>query len=509
VTQRAALLVLGNQLFPLSAIEASGARLVIMIEDYFLCQHFAYHQQKLVLILASMRAHARQLEAAGLRVWYHRLDDDNPACAAKGVSPETFGTILGQAVDCLAVDELVHFEIEGKATENRIDRWSKTHGVTRRTLPSPMFLCSRSEFASFLSRNRKPQMANFYKTQRRRLQVLVDADGAPVGGRWSFDEENRKKLPKSVMPPSIPWLDEAFDDSVSDVIALVTQRFPSHPGRAEDFAWPASRAQALVWLDDFLARRLELFGPYEDAISSRSDTLFHSVLSPLMNIGLLTPLEILERTLQAAQQREIPLQSLEGFTRQIIGWREFIRGIHQQFSKEQSQGNFWQHHRRLAPSWYSGQTGLAPLDTAIEEAQRRGWSHHIPRLMVVGNLMTLCEIEPVHAHRWFMEMYVDSASWVMGPNVYGMGIFSDGGIFATKPYICGSNYILKMSDHKRGPWCDVMDGLYWRFIDKNRSFFAQNPRLALMPRALDRLSDIRRQTIFAAAEEFLARHTLG
>jgi deoxyribodipyrimidine photolyase-related protein len=227
----------------------------------------------------------------------------------------------------------------------------------------------------------------------------------------------------------------------------------------------------------------------------------------MMNIGLLVPSEVLDRVVGVAQTRDIPLQSLEGFVRQVMGWREFIRGIYQNYSAVQARTNYWSHTRQLTEHWYVGGTGIVPLDETIETTQRMGWCHHIPRLMVVANLMTLCEIEPKAAHRWFMEMYVDSASWVMGPNVYGMGIFSDGGIFATKPYICGSNYLLKMSNYSKGPWCDVVDGLYWRFIEKNRAFFAQNPRLALMPRALDRLSDARRDIIFPAAEKFLLTHT--
>jgi len=184
-----------------------------------------------------------------------------------------------------------------------------------------------------------------------------------------------------------------------------------------------------------------------------------------------------------------------------------VRGVYQEFGDRQDKSNFWSHEREMTATWYDGSTGIPPLDDAICAAQRLGWTHHIPRLMVLGNLMTLCEIRPASAHRWFMEMFVDSSEWVMGPNVYGMGLFSDGGIFATKPYICGSNYLLKMSDYGKGPWCDVVDGLYWRFIDKHREFFGGNPRLALMPRALDRLDGARRSRIFAAAEDFLRQHT--
>ena len=211
--------------------------------------------------------------------------------------------------------------------------------------------------------------------------------------------------------------------------------------------------------------------------------------------------------LERYEAQDLPIESIEGFVRQVIGWREFIRGVYHVYGEEQESRNFWGHERELTDDWYRGTTGIVPLDDAIKTSLRLGWAHHIQRLMVLGNLMTLCEIRPADAWRWFMEMYVDSSEWVMGPNVYGMGIFSDGGVFATKPYICGSNYLLKMSDYSRGDWCDTVDGLYWRFIDKHREFFASNPRLALMPKALDRLNEDRRETIFVAAETFLDRFT--
>ena len=474
-----AMLILGNQLFPPSYVQAADVDCVLMIEDRFLCQHFAYHQQKLVLVLAAMRSHAQSLREAGIDVAYQSLANAQAAAGDLAVSSiDEFMATLTRLVQEHSVTELCHFEVEGKAMQARLAQWSIDVGVARQALPSPMFLCDRETFASFLDGRSKVQMASFYKFQRRRLDVLLEADGSPKGGRWSFDEDNRKKLPKDAEPPELPTPHQ--DGVVAQVAGEVSEMFAAHPGSVDGFRWPVTRQESLAWLDDFLDQRLAMFGPYEDAISQRSKTLFHSVLSPVLNLGLITPNDIVERTLAASKARQIPLQSLEGFLRQVIGWRE---------------------------AWYTGDTGIEPLDVAIKEAQQSGWSHHIPRLMVVGNLMTLCEIEPRAVHRWFMEMYVDSSSWVMGPNVYGMGIFSDGGIFATKPYICGSNYLLKMSDYKKGPWTDVMDGLYWRFIDKNRDFFGSNPRLALMPRALDRLKSERRQIIFAAAEDFLAKHT--
>ena len=203
---------------------------------------------------------------------------------------------------------------------------------------------------------------------------------------------------------------------------------------------------------------------------------------------------------------------VEGFVRQLIGWREFIRGVYQECSSQQEQSNFFGHQRKPGAQWYTGSTGLAPLDAAIRKAARWGWTHHIERLMVLGNLMTLCEIAPVEAHRWFMEMYVDSSDWVMGPNVYGMATFADGGLFATKPYLCGSNYLLKMSDYGRPragetDWCEIVDGLYWRFIAKHRPFFERQARMNQTVALLDRLDPARRERILGAAEAFIARVT--
>ncbi|MBT8078032.1 MAG: cryptochrome/photolyase family protein, partial [Gammaproteobacteria bacterium] len=390
-----------------------------------------------------------------------------------------------------------------KALEQRLIAFAKDSDIERKELPSPMFTCSRDRFREFAEGKSRLLMGDFYKQQRQRLNILIDADGEPVGERWSFDAENRKKLPRDVTPPGIPSAEPA--EHVDDVIAVVGKAFSDHPGKADEFSWPTTRTQWHAWLDDFVENRLEQFGPYEDAMTTRSRTLFHSLLSPALNMGLLTPDEVIARVTEHAD--DVPLQSLEGFVRQVIGWREFVRGIYREYSEKQDASNFWSHERELTDAWYEGTTGIPPLDDAIQTAQRLGWTHHIPRLMVLGNLMTLCEIRPQSAHRWFMEMFVDSSEWVMGPNVYGMGLFSDGGIFATKPYICGSNYLRKMSDYGKGDWCDTVDGLYWRFIDRHREFFAGNPRLALMPKALDRLDGERRDRIFAAAESFLDEFT--
>ena len=474
------LVIFGNQLFAEKHLPPASEGPVFMAEDAGLCTYVRHHQQKIVLFLAAMRAYRDELRNAGYDVHYVELDPSDE---------RTYEQKLESALHAANADTISHFEIEDRPMEQRLIAFADDAGLTRDELPSPMFVCSRETFRSFVETKSRLLMHDFYVEQRRRLKLLVDDDGKPQGGRWSFDAENRRKLPAGVTPPEIPWPDQA--PHVEDVIELVEQVFADHPGKAREFCWPTTRRQAIAWLDDFLDSRLECFGPYEDAISRRSDTVFHSLLSPVMNLGLLTPDDILGRLGPVAGK--MPLASVEGFVRQVIGWREFVRGIYREFGEQQEESNFWSHERRLTDAWYEGRTGIPPLDDTIRTALRLGWTHHIPRLMVAANLMTLSEIRPAEAHRWFMEMFVDSSEWVMGPNVYGMGIFSDGGIFATKPYICGSNYLLKMSDYRKGPWCDVVDGLYWRFIDKHREFFASNPRLALMPRALDRLSGPRHQ----------------
>lgn len=489
-------MVLGNQLFPPDRLQDWRDAVVFMAEDVGLCTYVRHHQQKIVLFLAAMRSYADELRDAGFEVRYFPLDVDEDS---------SYEGKLERTVAELQCGELLHFEVEDKPMETRLADFCEQRSLERTELQSPMFLTTRQDFRRFAADRSRLLMGDFYRRQRQCAGILLDADGNPEGGKWSYDEANRKKLPKKLQPPKIA--PASHTPHVEDVIAIVEQHFGDHPGRAAEFWWPTTRAQAHAWLEDFLDERLEKFGPYEDAISTRSETVFHSALSPLLNLGLLTPDEVIDAVLERYAAGDVPIESVEGFVRQVIGWREFVRGVYRVHGDEQESRNFWQHDRLLTGDWYRGTTGIPPLDDTISTSLRLGWAHHIQRLMIVGNLMTLCEIRPAEAWRWFMEMYVDSSEWVMGPNVYGMGIFSDGGIFATKPYICGSNYILKMSDYGKGDWCTIVDGLYWRFIDRHRDFFESNPRLALMPRALDRLDGDRKKKIFAAAETFLDEFT--
>lgn len=490
-------LLLGNQLLAPEHLQAARGAVIVMCEDEALCRAFRYHQQKLVLVLAAMRNHADVLREAGFALRYHHLDDARPL---------TLLEALDAAREATGATALHHFELDARHLEARLAGWASRAGLERRVLPNPQFLLDLAFYDRHLRGRRRPHLAAYYRAARLAQGILVDGRGEPRGGRWSFDAENRRRLPATYQPPPPPRASSARH--VAAVSALVRQRFADHPGDLAPFQWPVTRADALAWLDDFLVQRFAGFGPYEDALSSRSWSIHHSLLAPLLNLGLLTPREVLDRALAHAAHHGTPLASVEGFVRQVLGWREFVRAVYRRHGAAEAAANFFGHTRGLAPSWYSGETGIPPLDAAIAGARTRGWNHHIERLMVIGNLMLLAGIAPRAAYRWFMEMYVDAYPWVMEPNVYGMALYSDGGLFATKPYACGANYLLKMGDHRRGPWCDTVDGLYWRFVATQRDFFATHPRLAVLPRTLDRLDGARRARLWAAAETFLARHTL-
>jgi deoxyribodipyrimidine photolyase-related protein len=262
-----------------------------------------------------------------------------------------------------------------------------------------------------------------------------------------------------------------------------------------EFRYPINRAEALDWLQKFLLQRLNEFGPFEDAIVRGETFLHHSVLTPMLNIGLLTPREVIDHTLQFAEQHDVPMNSLEGFIRQVLGWREYIRMVYEWKGRLERTRNYWGFKRKIPRDYWIGTTGIEPVDDTIRKVRETGYCHHIERLMIAGNYMLLNEFDPDEVYRWFMELFIDAYDWVMVPNVYGMSQFADGGLMATKPYISGSNYVLKMSNHAKGPWQETWDLLFWRFIDHHRSFFQGNPRLNMMVRTLDKMPDEKRQRI--------------
>ena len=488
-------LILGNQLFPLEIQNIEDRETVFMCEDFGLCTYEKHHKSKIALFFNAMRSFRDSLEAANIDCIYYDFNNKFEDSFIKKLSSE----IKDNKFSCIRF-----FEIEDKPFENEVMQMISDLDIKCEVLNTPMFLDSRESFKNFVGDKKFLLQANYYKKARKEMDILIE-NQKPVGGKWSFDDENRKKLPKGYIIPKLPVIKERVDsDEISN---FINTEFNDHPGNINNI-FPYSTEQALDWLDTFFEERFKDFGPYEDAIFMGEHFQLHSALSSSMNLGIITPQQIITKARDYAEANDIPLNSLEGFVRQIIGWREFIRGIYQNFSEKMIDANYWNHNRKLSEAWYTGDTGIAPLDDAIKGALEFGYTHHINRLMVLASIMNMSRIHPSEIYKWFMEMFVDSSEWVMVPNVFGMGTFADGGIFATKPYISGSSYILRMSNFKKGDWCEIVDGLYWKFIEDNKEFFAKNPRLSLMIRALDKLDQERKLRIFKAAETFIEEKTL-
>jgi deoxyribodipyrimidine photolyase-related protein len=487
-------IILGNQLFEwnhyIGALNSKNPTVIFMREDIQLCTYYKFHKHKILFFLSSMRNYKDKLIKQKLTVHYDYLEKDNL----------TYEESLLKTIKKYDIKLVQFFEIEDKFFESRIINLLNKESIEYTVFKSPMFLCSREDFKKYLNSTKKPFLKTFYEGQRKNLKILIDDGNKPIGGKWSFDTMNRKPLPSNLVPPNPIVF--PHDKNTKDVIEKVNLFFTDHPGNCENFYLPCDRQGALSWLDDFLKNRFEYFGPYEDAFSKESDFVFHSFLTPFLNNGLLTPNEIIEKVLFQSKISKLPLESLEGFIRQLIGWREFMRGIYQNYSDRLEKSNFFNHNNKLSNHWYKGNSGIPPLDNLVNKLNRIGYSHHIERLMIAGSLMLLLEIHPQEAYKWFMEMYIDSSDWVMSPNVFGMGIFSVGNLFATKPYFCGSNYYKKMGMEKsKSEWMDGIDGLYWRFVDKNRSFLSKNPRTSMMVKTYDKMPTAKKSSIHKNAEE--------
>ena len=352
---------------------------------------------------------------------------------------------------------------------------------------SPSFLNTKEDLASFFrSDKKKYHQTTFYIDQRKKRNILIESDGKPTGGAWTFDTENRKKYPAKKTAPFVQFPD--IDLYYIEAKKYVETHFSKHLGSLTDSPlYPINFKITKAWLDQFFKERFNDFGIYEDAIVADNSILNHSVLTPMLNVGLISPKEIIDACLLYAKENKVPINSTEGFVRQIIGWREFIRGVYITRGSEERTTNFWKFKKKIPASFYTGTTGIPPIDITIKKVLETGYCHHIERLMVLGNFMLLCEFDPDEVYRWFMELFIDSYDWVMVTNVYGMSQFADGGLMASKPYISGSNYLMKMSNYKKGEWQAVWDGLFWRFMNSHRDFFLSNPRLGMLVRMFDKM----------------------
>lgn len=497
---QSALILLPNQLF--NPDYFPKVDVVIIVEEPLLFGTdtqfpLALHKQKLVLHRASMRQYIEEvLWTRDINVEYMELE-----------SVEFTAQPLVRAQNLGA--ELVYmFDATDHAIEQRYKKALETEIKTPfelRVEPSPSFMLRRGEVQEYFADKAKRSFASFYQWQRERFNVLIDENYKPVGGKWSYDVENRKSLPKDHIVPGFASFGE--NKYVEDAKKWVEKNFADNPGSADSFFWPTSHDEAKAWLRDFVEHRLTDFGPYEDAIDGQAVLQYHSGLSAALNIGLITPTEVIEAAVAQHQKTPMPLPSLEGFIRQVIGWREYVRGLYvtQQVSLRSATG--LEQTRNLGPVWYNGETGIPPMDDVIKKVLQHAYAHNIERLMVAGNLMILCETKPTEIYRWFMSLFIDAYDWVIVPNVYGMSQLSDLDDMVAKPYISASDYILEMSHYQKDEWCDIWDGLFWEFVEKNKTLLAKNPRTSTMVKKLGKINPDRRRIIAYRAQDFLATIT--
>lgn len=465
-------------------------RVCYLVEETLFFTQYKFHKQKIVFHRASMKAYCKFLLARQMNVEY--VEATGNCADIRILLEELSSKDIGHIHFADPVDEWLN---------KRISKACKSLGIKKTIYNTPCFLNNMSEANKYFDNKRTYFQTAFYISQRKSRQLLMTAAGEPAGGKWSYDAENRLKFPAGQPAPAISFPPE--NDFITEAITYVNDHFNQHYGKITPFNYPVTFTEAEKWLDEFITGRFEKFGIYEDAIVAGEHFLHHSVLSPLLNIGLLTPGLVIDRVMALADKNNIPLNSLEGFVRQVVGWREFIRIIYEREGNRQRIRNFWGFDRKIPASFRQGNTGIVPIDNTIRKILETGYCHHIERLMLLGNFMLLCEFDPDEVYRWFMELFIDSYDWVMVPNVYGMTQFADGGLMTTKPYISGSNYVLKMSNYKKGAWCNVWDALFWRFMHVKRDFFAGNPRLAMLLKTLDKMNDRKRAEHFDIAAKYL------
>ncbi|PIY08215.1 MAG: cryptochrome/photolyase family protein [Flexibacter sp. CG_4_10_14_3_um_filter_32_15] len=487
-------------------------RSVFLIEDDLYFGQYPFHKQKLLLHRASMHYYQSFLEKKGYEVSY--LEH------SKYGKLETVFELLNEE----KIIEIHYVDTTDYLVERRLTRFSEKFNIKLIQYQTPLFLTSKEELDKILQKTKLGSylMATFYQKQRKRLDILMNSDGSPKGGKWSFDDENRKSLPKptkgkseknKLQIPKFPVFEE--NSFVKKYKPTIESEFGDNYGFLEEFNYPTTHEEAEQVLDTFLKERFHLFGDYEDAISTKERIIFHSVLTPALNIGLLIPKQIIEKAISFASQsegtaQEIPINSLEGFIRQIIGWREFMRGVYEKESVFERTNNFFDFKREIPKSFYEGTTGIIPIDETIKKVLKYGYCHHIERLMILGNFMLLCEFSPDAVYRWFMELFIDAYDWVMVGNTYGMTQYADGGLITTKPYISGSNYVLKMSDYskttaKENNWTEIWNGLYWNFIHSHKEVFATNHRMRMMVSMLDKMKKETLQNHLENANDFLEK----
>lgn len=503
-------LILGDQLQhdspQLAQLDPARDR-VLMIEAPGEATHVWSHKARIALFLSAMRHFAAELRARRVPLDYIALDDPGHA-DAPGLMDR-----LRRQLERSGARELVIVEPGEYRLAQALRELAAATGTALTVLPDTHFLCMRDEFAGWARGKRELRMEFFYRWQRKAQRVLLDADGAPEGGQWNFDADNRSGFPKTGPGPIPPPAFFAPDAMTREVIALVEARFPRHPGALSQFGWPVTRAQALEALRLFIDTRLPEFGRYQDAMWTGTPFGWHALLSTSLNLKLLDPREVIAAAEAAYRTGRVPLASAEGFIRQVLGWREFIRGVYWQFMPALAEANHYRHTRPL-PAWYwTGDTRMACMRECIGQTLQHGYAHHIQRLMVTGQFALLAQIDPKQVADWYLAIYVDAVEWVELPNVAGMALHADGGKFTSKPYVASGQYIKRMSNYcsgcrykpelRSGAEACPFTVLFWHFLDTHERALQASPRTMLMAKNVGRLSMQERAAIASHAARLL------
>ena len=488
-------IVLPNQLFKESLFHKKDFK-VFLIEEHLFFNQYKFHKQKISFHRATMKFYYDYLNTFGCNTEY-----------VESFSKESNIKLLIEKINNLGYEIIEIYDPVDYLLNKRLKNACAELNIRLVIHETELFINTSEELKDFFKESKKKFFqTSFYKSERKKRNVLIDIDGKPEGGEWTYDILNRKKFPKDEIPPKI--INPKKNKYVIESEKYVTKYFNENYGSLGQFNYPTTIEESENWFRNFLKERFDKFGDYEDAIVKHNLTLNHSILSPLMNVGFINPKKVIKESIEYAEEYDIPINSTEGFIRQIMGWREFIRGVYCVKGTFERTNNYWGFNRKIPESFYSGKTGIEPIDTSIKKVLKTGYLHHIERLMVLGNFMLLCEFDPDEVYKWFMELFIDSYDWVMVPNIYGMSQFADGGLMSTKPYISSSNYIYKMSDYNKNDWDKVWDGLFWRFMDKQRDFFIKNPRLRMLINTFDKMDPIKKENHLINGEKFIKSITI-
>ncbi|MCK0104956.1 cryptochrome/photolyase family protein [Marinobacter sp. S0848L] len=500
------ILILGDQLTTtLSALEGADQEndLIVMAEVHDEASYTNHHKKKLVLVFSAMRHFAQVLEEHGWRVQYQPYHPNNPA--------QSLQQVIATAVQQHQPKRLITTECGEWRLHRQISQWHKALGIPVEIRPDTRFICSHKEFAEWADGKKQLRMEFFYREMRKKTGLLMTPDGQPEGGQWNYDADNRKKW--TGKPPAPGPFRVEPDDITQAVIKQVNEHFSDHFGTTDDFHFAVTADQAQQALAHFVDFALPCFGDYQDAMSDQEDWLFHAILSPYINTGLLAPLDACEAAVRAWHSGQAPLNAVEGFVRQILGWREFVRGIYWRLMPDYARENRLGNTRSLPWFYWTGDTKMRCMHKAIDATHRNAYAHHIQRLMVTGNFALLAGVKPEEICDWYLAVYADAYDWVELPNVLGMVMHADGGYLGSKPYAASGKYIQRMSDHCQNCHYRVQDAtsedacpfnsLYWHFIDRHRDDFANNHRMGMMYRNWDKQKPERREALIKRADWIL------